>query len=110
MTEAILHFKNHVQDIHRKQMIFWTLSGILLLCAGLYIYSVTTTIHNVVSRQNLEAQASQLTVQMSTEEYQYIALRNNITLSYAQSLGFKEVVNTNFISRSGNAQVSYLSR
>ncbi len=103
MTEKIL-------QLNTEKNIFWTLVGILLLCAAFYMYSVTTTIHNTVALQNLENQASQMTYSISSEESQYIALRNTITLSYAYSLGFTDVSEKNFISLDSSKQLSYLSR
>ncbi len=102
MTEKIL-------QLNTEKNIFWTLVGILLLCAGFYMYSVTATIHNTVARQNLETQASQLTFAQSSEEYAYIGLENNITLAYAYSLGFKDVSQKDFISQNSMQEVSFLS-
>lgn len=107
MTEKILH-------LNTEKNMFWALVVILFLCTGLYMYLVTTTIHNVVSRQNLENKATQISLAIAKSEYQYIGLRNNITLSYAYSLGFRDISEKNFISRNSNVKtmnvVSYLSR
>ena len=43
-----------VLQLNREKTLFWTLVGILFLCAGLYIYFINATVHNVVARQNLE--------------------------------------------------------
>lgn len=106
--------KEKILQLHTEKNIFWTLAGILLLCAGFYTYSITTTIHNVVERQNLENKASTLTLAIGANEFKYISMRNAITLSYAQSLGFSESHDKIFLSRtSGDASthlVSYLSR
>ncbi len=103
MTEKIL-------QLNTQKNIFWTLVGILFLCAGLYMYYVTSTIHHVVSRQNLEAKASQLTLKLGSEEFQYVSLRNGITLARATSLGFTETSPATYISRDTLPQVSYLSK
>jgi len=107
MTEKIL-------QLHTEKNIFWTLAGIFLLCVGFYVYSITTTVHNVVERQNLENKASALALAIGANEFKYISMRNGITLSYAQSLGFTETHDKVFLSRtSGDASthlVSYLSR
>ena len=107
MTEKIL-------QLNTEKNIFWTLISILLLCAGFYIYSVTATIHNVVERQNLENKATQLGLTLGGEEYKYIAQRNAVTLSYAYSLGFKDISEKKFIYRNSNFQntnvVSYVSK
>lgn len=99
-----------VLQLHREKAIFWTLIGILFLCAGFYMYFISATIHNVVARQNLESQAATLSFSISNEEFQYIAARNQVTLPLAYSLGFKDVSAKTFISKSSLHQVSYLSR
>lgn len=101
MTETILQ--------NKEKTIFWTLLGTLLLCFGLYMYLINVTIHNVVAVENLENKASQLTLSLGTNEFKYILMRNNVTLSLAYSLGFKDVSNKTFVSRNSLNQVSYLS-
>ncbi len=102
MTEKIL-------QLNTEKNIFWTLLAILVASAFFYSYSINATIHNIVSRQNFEAKASQLTISLSAEEYQYIGIRNKITLSFAHSLGFKDVSTKTFISNNPHTLVSYLS-
>ena len=97
-----------VLQLNREKTIFWTLLGILFLCAGFYMYFINTTIHNTVSRQNLEKEASQLTLKIGSEEFKYITMRNGITLGLAYSLGFKDVEAKTFISRNNSSSVAYL--
>ncbi len=99
-----------VLQINREKTLFWTLVGILLLCAGFYMYCINTTVHNVVARQNLESEASQLTLSIGSQEFKYISKRNSITLAVAQSLGFREVSAKTFISKKSGNQVSFLSK
>jgi len=112
MTQAIL-------QLNREKTIFWLLLGILFSCVSFYMYFINTTIHNVVVRQNLELEASKLTFSIGREEFQYITMRNKVTLPLAYSLGFKDIKNKTFISRNSNLigigqtptnQVSYLTR
>ncbi len=98
-----------VLELNREKTIFWTLLGVLFLCAGFYMYFINSTIHNIVARQNLENEVSKLTLTIGSLEFQYISLRNAVTLDLAYSLGFKEVTAKTFISKSANSQVSYLS-
>jgi hypothetical protein len=99
-----------VLQINREKTIFWTLVGILLLCIGFYMYCINSTVHNVVARQNLETEASQLTLSIGSEEFKYISKRNSITLAMAKSLGFREVSAKTFISKDSANQVSFLSK
>lgn len=103
MTEKILQLNN-------DKAIFKTLIGVLLLCAGFYIYCINATVHNVVARQNLENEASTLTLALGSKEFQYITAKGDITLAYAHDLGFHNVVAKTFVSRKSVSQVSYLPR
>jgi hypothetical protein len=98
-----------VLQLNREKTMFWTLVGILLFCAGFYMYCINATVHNVVARQNLETESSQLTLSIGSQEFQYISKRNGITMATAQELGFREVSAKTFISRDGG-QVSYATR
>ena len=98
-----------VLQLNREKTIFWTLLGALFLCAGFYIYLINSTIHNVVVRQNLEKEAAQLTLKIGVEDFQYITMRNAITLPLAYSLGFKEVSVKTFVFRNTVQSVAYVS-
>ena len=99
-----------VLQLNREKTIFWVLLGVLFLCASFYMYFVNSTIHNVVTRQNLEKESTQLTLKIGNEEFQYITMRNSITLPLAYSLGFKDVSVKIFISRDITPSVAYLPR
>src|SRR3989344_5755330 len=102
MVERIL-------ELNREKTIFWSLLGALLLCLGFYMYFINTTVHNVVLRQNLEGEASQLTLVISNQEFEYITKRNNVTLALAYSLGFQDSNDKTYISKKSSSQVSFLS-
>ena len=103
MSEKIL-------QLNKEKTIFWSLLGILFLCAGFYMYFIQTTVHNVVLRQNLEDETSQLSLEIGNKEFQYITKRNEVTKDLAYSLGFKDVSAKTFISKNSASQVSYLPR
>lgn len=100
MTEKVL-------QLNTEKNIFWFLIGILLLCSVFYMYSINVTIRNVVARQNLENKISELTLSVGNDEFQYISLRNNVTLALAYSLGFKDVKEKTYISKK---TVGYISQ
>jgi hypothetical protein len=103
MTEKILELK-------KEKNIFWTLTAILLLCVGFYMYFINTTVRNVVSRENLENESSKIALEISSNEFKYITLRNSVTLQLAYSIGFKDAENKKFISQNGGNFVSFLSK
>ena len=97
-----------VLQLNREKTIFWTLFGVLLLSVGFYMYFINTTVHNIVIRQDLENEASKLTLTIGSEEFQYITLRNGVTLSLAYSLGFKDASVKTYISRKSDNTVAFL--
>ena len=97
-----------VLQINREKYIFWTLIGILFVCAGFYIFCINTTVRNVVTRQKLENQTGQLILKIGNSEFQYIALKNKITLPIAYSLGFRDVLEKTFVSRESVSKVAYI--
>ena len=103
MTEKVL-------QLNREKIMFWSMIGAMLLCFGFYMYFINATVHNVVARQNLEAEASSLTLTLGNQEFQYISSKNNITLALAHSLGFKEISAKTFISKNTSKQFSFLSQ
>lgn len=104
MVEKVLQINN------KEKYAFWTLIGILFLCAGFYIYFVNATIRNVVVRGNLENKSAQLTLAIGRKEFQYINMRSTITLPMAYSLGFKDVATKTFISKKSVSYVSYAQK
>ncbi|MCX6702117.1 MAG: hypothetical protein NTX96_02920 [Candidatus Zambryskibacteria bacterium] len=98
-----------VLQLNREKTIFWVFFSILLLFFGFYMYFIRTTIGNVVARQNLENEASALSLSIGGKEFEYITKRNTITLALAHSLGFKDSQNKTFISRNPSTEVAYLS-
>lgn len=102
MTKRIL-------ELNREKTIFWILLSILVLFVGFYMYCIRTTVSNVVLRQNLESEASKLTLSIGNEEFVYISKRNTVTLPLAYSLGFKDAKAKTFISIAPSVKVAFLS-
>lgn len=98
-----------VLQLNREKTVFWVLVSVLVLFVGFYMYFVKTTISNVVAHQNLESEASSLSLEIGSKEFEYITKRNAVTLTLAYSLGFKDSQNKIFVSRNLNARVAYLS-
>ncbi len=101
--------KAKILELNREKTIFWSLLGILLLCGGLYIFSINSMVHNVVQREKLEATATELSLSIGSHEFEYISLRNKVNIQLAYSRGFKEAPTKTFISKKSLNYVSYLS-
>ena len=89
MTEKIL-------DLNREKTIFWTLTGILLLCFAFYTYSINVTVRNVVQRENLESEISKISLDISNKEFSYISKRNSVSMQLAYAMGFKDVTDKTY--------------
>lgn len=96
-----------IYNLRDEKSIFWALSGIIFFSAIFYIYCITTTIHNVVARERIETESSELALSIGQKEFDLIGLKNNITLARAQNLGFSEVQNKVFIT---HQSVSFASK
>lgn len=99
-----------VLQLNKEKTIFWTLVGVLFFSLIFYMYFINTTIHNVVARQNLENEASSLTLAIGSKEFEYISKRNAITLAVAYSMGFRDTSVKSYISTKAGNNVAYLSR
>lgn len=99
MTEKLLQFDT-------RKNIFFGAIAIIGLCVCMYIYFVTSTIRNIVILKQLTVQISDQSQKISTKEFNSINLKNNVTLQYAESLGFSEAKKKVFITPTS---VSYIS-
>lgn len=99
-----------IAQINKEKAIFWALLSILILSAAFYMYCINSTVRNVVLREQFENEATKIALDISNKEFQYISMRNSITLEFAHSLGFKDVSNKTFLTKNANTVVSYLSK
>ncbi len=88
-----------IMQLNREKNIFWTLIGILLFCLCFYMYSIDTTVHNGVLYQELQSKISKLSLSVGDSEFQYINAQNAVTLPLAYSMGFKDVSQKTYISK-----------
>ena len=102
--------KEKALQLNNEKTIFWAIIGALFICISFYMFLINSTVHNVVARQNFESEASNLTLKIGSQEFQYITSRNSVTKQLAYSMGFKDVTAKTFISKNSNKQVSYLAR
>ena len=96
MAEKIL-------QLNTEKNIFWTLVGILFFCLCFYMYSINVTVRNVVLRENLQNKISTLTLSVGNSEFQYISAEDTVTLPLAYSLGFKDVADKIYISKTAGS-------
>jgi hypothetical protein len=81
-----------------KQKLFWIFSLTIFLLVCLYIYFIVSTIKNVVAIEIMEIEKTESALAISTKEFKFISMRNNITLDLAKTIGFQEIKEQNYIT------------
>ena len=82
-----------------RARIFWVIVGVALCSVGTYIYAVLATVHHTIAREALLGQSATLSTSVSELEFKNIALKNTVNINTALSMGFNEVKNPIFVSR-----------
>lgn len=96
MKTQVLTFDNRVR-------IFWTLVSVCFVSSILYIYAVSTTVSNTVSRQSLEREVATYAARIGEMEFTYIGQKNAVTLATAYEHGFQDVSHPVYVSRTTSA-------
>ncbi|PIP86388.1 hypothetical protein COV42_01535 [Candidatus Campbellbacteria bacterium CG11_big_fil_rev_8_21_14_0_20_44_21] len=94
------HFNPHLE---KRIMVF--LFVLIFFFAAMYIYFVKQAIVNVVQREKVEEEISELDVKVGSLEERYIELENRIDLDFAYSLGYNEIQDVRFVSRKTLGQI-----
>jgi hypothetical protein len=95
--------KTRVLSFDQRVKIFWTLVSVCFVSSILYIYAVSTTVSNTVSRQSLEREVSTLAARIGEMEFTYIGMKNSVNLATAYNHGFKDVSSPTYVSRTSSA-------
>ena len=82
-----------------SKALFFILSAVLLTIFAMYVYLVNKTIMNVVARESATQELSTLSGSLGELEFDYMALKNTVTLDLAYSEGFKDMSPTRFLAR-----------
>lgn len=72
----------------------------VVVTAILYGVLVQSAVVNVVERENIEADASELALRLGELEFSYIDLKNQVTIEHAYALGYTDINNPTYLSRS----------
>ncbi len=88
-----------INVVQLERNFFWGLLITLIFSVILYSFFVNQIVLNIVERENLENDIVALSSKISGFEFNYIALKNDIDIDYAHSIGFVDVKNVKFASR-----------
>ncbi|MFT5179834.1 MAG: hypothetical protein ACI9GH_000218 [Candidatus Paceibacteria bacterium] len=86
--------------------IFWGLIISIVLSMFLYIYFVNAAIFNAAERQHVQESIIEIKSSISALELQFIDKTRNITMEYANSMGFTEIEPLVFVERDSNSRVT----
>jgi cell division protein FtsB len=82
-----------------RKYIFILLVSILAFSVLSYIYAINSIAKNTALRVSLEEEVGEVASEISKLEFEYISLKNAVTLELALAYGFEEK-NPQYISRS----------
>lgn len=89
-----------------EQKVFWVFSILILLSATMYMYFVSSSIVNVVLREETEMEIVKLHSMVGELESEYLRLENSITLKRAESMGFVKLSDKKFVIRGTTESLS----
>jgi hypothetical protein len=92
--------------LDNKAKIFWTLVSLCFVSSILYIYAVSSTVSNTVTRQALEREVGTMAARIGEMEFTYIGEKNSVSLPLAYEHGFKDVSSPIYISRTKASSLS----
>ncbi len=82
-----------------EQKMFWVFVS-LIFCAGVfYMYVISSTILHIVARESTERDVKVASSAIASLESEYIALARDLDLNNAKGLGYKEVSEIDYVSR-----------
>ncbi len=85
--------QNQIEKIEYKEKKYiWILFSVFVLFVVSYGYLINCTFSYGVSKQNMEKQITLLNSSVNSLEYEYLGLKNNITLDFAKSKGYISVI------------------
>ena len=100
MVQAI---KKQIEGINlREKQVFWSLFSVFFVLLFTYGYLVNSTILHAVSKQNMQSQMVSLNSNLNDLEFQYLNLKDKITIDYATTLGFVPITYKDFASISSS--------
>ena len=96
-TKHMIRALLQTHTLQQKLTLCLLASAVILF--GAYVYFVNTTVHHVVERKALDSTAGEQATRVSELEFDYMALKNSITLETAYAAGFQESPRTHFIAK-----------
>ena len=100
MSKAKTITNEIVENSNIQRIIFKSLVGSILMLSVVYVYLIGSITFNVLARKTLETTARNLGSEVSQLELTYLNNANKIDKNYALSLGFVDLHQNIFATRS----------
>jgi len=92
--------KKRAAQVHSfERHVFMSMLIAVVLLSGLYIFLISTSIFNVLTRVETEQSIINLHSQIGELESDYLLYKNAITLMLAHDLGFTDINEKTFVVR-----------
>ena len=89
--------KNQIEKIeYREKKIFWILFSLFAFFIISYGFLLNGTMMNAVSKQSMEKQMVSLGSEVNSLEFQYLNIKNSVSMDMALSKGFVLVTSDKF--------------
>lgn len=100
--------KAKIESFKDERVMVWTAVWFIVGLAVLYVYFMNQTVFNVAKRASLEQEMVARNSNISDLEFKSIALRNDIDIKLAYSLGYKDIKDPRYVSKTpSTALVSF---
>jgi len=102
--------KNQIENIeYREKKIFWALFSMFVFFVMSYGFLLNSAMMNAVSKQSMEKEMVVLGSDVNSLEFQYLNIKNGITMTMAQAKGFVTVSSDKFAVIDSNQKSISLS-
>jgi hypothetical protein len=97
--------KTAIRERNERGLVLMLFAGVIMAGFLYALFLIQTTI-NIVERRNAEASISSLQSRVGQLEFEYITLRNNLSIEYAYELGYTDAPDAKFVLRGTDRVVS----
>ena len=92
--------RKHAAQVHVfERRALASLFGAVIVLVGLYSFFISTSIINVLVREETGQNIANLHSHIGELESEYLVLKNSITLALAHDLGFTDIIEKTFVTR-----------
>ncbi len=102
--------KEKVAILPSTQTLVWACIWAIIGMCVLYVYFMNETVFNVARRAHAEQEMAMVSSRISQLEFANISKRNEIDIDHAYALGYRDVQNLKYISKTSLTARAELNR